>query len=265
MGAKMRLMASTVGNTPVLRLLRCYFALGTWAVLSLSPIASCQSTPQSAPADPRSYSTNATYTEEGKVAVSPDGKIKVQIRRQDGFGEFNPASVIVQTQHGKLVEKIQFGLDTEVLWSPDSKAFAVTGSIEGANGRYETAAFFVGDSRLDKVELTPLITRAFGHPVKCGWAELPNVLSLKWLVPSQRLLIAAQIIHHSNCDSFGTFKAYAFDITVPRVVEEHDQLETKRLFGSDLGRELLQANDNCIRKPQSCYVSANHPEPNSAP
>jgi hypothetical protein len=255
MHARIRLMLPTVRH----------FALGVWAVLSLAPIAACQSTPQSAPADTRSYSAIATYTDTGKVAVAPDGKFKVRIRRQSGFGEFNPASVIVQTQHGKLVEKIQFGLDTEVLWSPDSMAFTVTGSTEGANGRYETAVFHVGDSRLEKIELTPLITREFGHPVKCGWPELPNVIALKWLAPSQRLLIAAQIINHSNCDSFGTFKAYAVDITVPRVVEVYDQIKTKQLFGTELGRELLEVNDNCIRKPPSCYVSANHPELNSKP
>ncbi|MGH9742272.1 MAG: hypothetical protein ACRD51_07960 [Candidatus Acidiferrum sp.] len=101
-----------------------------------------------------------------KAAVSPNGKIKVHIERPNGFGKYNPASVVIQTQHAKLVANIQFGLDTEDLWSPDSKVFTVTGSVEGANGRYETAVSNVGDSRLDKVEFTPLITRAFGHPVK---------------------------------------------------------------------------------------------------
>jgi hypothetical protein len=70
--------------------------------------------------------------------------------------------------------------------------------------------------------------------------------------------VAAEIMHHSNCDSFGTFKAYVVDLSGPRIVSTYDQLETKRLYRRDLGEELLQAKDNCIRDPKSCWVGANH-------
>jgi len=189
----------------------------------------------------------------------------VYIKAQDDESEFHPALVSVKTPERKLVSKIQFGLDTEVLWSPDSKAFAVTGSIEGANGLYETAVFFLRKNRLESVSLTPLVTQAFGHPVKCGWPELPNVAALKWLVPSQQVLVTAEIIHHSNCDSFGTFKAYAVDLTGPRIIKIYDQLSTKKRFGSDLGCELLQADDKCIQDPVSCYLPGNHSRPSSPP
>ena len=258
-------MWATTNISPILRVSLWSFALSTWMLAGVLPAALCQSASKSAPTDNPSYSAKATYTDLGKAAKSPDGKMKAYVRPRGGASKYHPASVIVHTQHGKLVEKIQFGLDTEILWSPDSQSFAVTGSVEGANGRYEASVFYVRDDHLEQVELTSLITHVFRHPVKCGWPELPNVVAVKWLNPSQEILVAAQIIHHSNCDSFGTFKAYSIDLAQLHVVEAFDQMETKRRFAKDLGQELLQANDNCIHHPRSCYVPSNHPELNHVP
>lgn len=160
----------------------------------------------------------------------------------------------------KLTAKIFFGLNAEVLWSPDSKAFAVSGSGEGANGLYWVDVFVLKPDELAVVPLTPVIQRAFGHPVKCGWPELPNVAAIAWIVPSERILLAAEIIHHSNCDSFGTFKAYEVNVRTKTITKTFNQLEAKKRYGRELGRELSDAPDNCIRSPKSCYVGANHPE-----
>jgi hypothetical protein len=149
-------------------------------------------------------------------------------------------------------------LNSEIIWSPDSKAFAVTGSEGGANGQYQTAVFYASEAGIQKVSLTLLIERAFGHPVKCGWSESPNVAAIKWANGSSQLIVAAEIISHSNCDSFGTFKAYQIDVPAMRVVRIYNQIQAKELFGADLGVELAQSEDNCIRKPSSCYVSTNH-------
>ena len=229
-------------------------------------IALCQSNKEPSKIDVPFFSANAAtvYSWPGRVktATSPDGTKKVGIKLLDNDKvEDFPAIVTVDTGQGQLTAKIRFGLNTEVLWSPDSMAFALTGSCCGANGQYQTDVFAVIDNRLVRERLTPLVERAFGHPVKCGWPEPPNVAAIKWLVPSKRLLIAAEIIHHSNCDSFGTFKAYAVDLSERRVYKQYDQLNAKRRFGIDLGEELLQADDKCIRDPNSCRVNFNHPSP----
>jgi len=96
--------------------------------------------------------------------------------------------------------------------------------------------------------------------VKCGWSELPNVVAVKWLKGATTLLVAAQIIAHSNCDSFGTFTGFVVDAENLRVVKRYNQLEVKRLYGSGLGPELRDADDGCIRSPKSCFVATNHPE-----
>jgi hypothetical protein len=217
------------------------------------PIALCQTSGQSSREDTPIYSSKAIpiyqWGAKVKAATSPDGKKKVSIEILDDKAEDFPAKVTVATEQGNLFATIRFGLGTEVLWSPDSLAFALTGSCCSGNGQYETNVFYVQEKRLVKVELTTLVENAFGHPVRCAWTESPNVAALKWLIPSKELLVAAEIIHHSNCDSFGTFKAYAVDLQTFRVVKVLNQLEAKRLYHDDLGEELLQSDDVCILHP----------------
>ncbi len=229
-----------------------------FSLVSLAPIsiAICQSTGQTARIDTPMYSAIAATVYEGKSAASPDGKKNVSIKLLDLNDEDVPARVTVTIGKMRLDAKIRFGLDTEILWSPDSEAFALTGSHEGAGGQYETAVFYVNDTKLRVVGLTILIERAFGHPFNCWMPEVPNVVAVKWLVPSRKLLVAAQVNFHTNCDSFGTFRAYVVDLTGPLVIRSYNQIQAKKLFGQDLGRMLLESDDNCIRDPKSCVVNA---------
>lgn len=211
--------------------------------------------------DEPSFSARAITIRWGQQIQSPDGKVKVHLQAldaplKDSPGDF-PTRVVVDVNGERLTATFGFGLDAELLWSPDSKAFSITGSIVGANGEYQTDVFLIQPGKLVQIRLTNFIERAFGHPVRCGWPEPPNVAAVKWLVPSSQILVAAEIIHHSNCDSFGTFKAYAVDLTGPRVTKVYDQLKAKRMFGADLGGELLEADDNCIRDRKSCRVGSN--------
>jgi hypothetical protein len=192
---------------------------------------------------------------------SPDGLKTVALRLLDDDADDFPTEVKVSTTKTTLVSTIEFGLNAEILWSEDSRAFSISGSSEGANGRYHTDVFVLRGNRLNHARLTGLIENAFGHPVKCGWPESPNVAAIKWLERgSIQILVAAEIINHSNCDSMGTFKAYRVDVEKRQITRIYDQLKAKNLFGAELGPELKDANDACITKPTSCYVSTNHPE-----
>src|SRR5713101_4075018 len=213
--------------------------------------------------DQPSFSARAITIYPSKQIISPDKKIRVHVQSlrahlSDSPGDF-PARLIVDADGKRLTATFGFSLDAEIVWSPDSKAFSLTGSVRGANGQYQTDVFLIQPSKLVTIHLTDIIEREFGHPVRCGWPEPPNVAAVKWLAPSSQLLVVAEIMHHSNCDSFGTFKAYAVDLGEPRIIKMYDQLRAKRLFRSDLGDELLHANDTCIRDPRSCRVKSNWP------
>jgi hypothetical protein len=211
--------------------------------------------------DEPNFSARAITIYAGKQVRSPDKKRRVHIeelreRLTDSPGDF-PARLIVDDAGEQLTATFGFSLEAELIWSPDSNAFSLTGSVRGANGQYRTDVFLIQSDKLVPIHLTDIIEKEFGHPVKCGWPEPPNVAAVKWLTPSSQLLIAAEIMHHSNCDSFGTFKAYIVDLSEPRITKVYNQLQAKRLFRSDLGAELLQADDNCIRDPKSCRVPFN--------
>jgi len=204
------------------------------------------------------YSAKATTIYKGQSATSPNGKRSVSIGAVSFDTDDHPAKVTVHTEQGEWSTTIRFGLDAEILWSPDSGSFAITGSNGGANGQYEADVVFVYAGHIKVVKLTLLIERAFGHPVDCWTPEVPNVGATRWLVPSKKLLVAAEIAHHSNCDSFGTFRAYVVDLSGPLVVRSINQIRTRKLYGEDLGEELAQADDDCIRNPKWCVVGSYH-------
>jgi hypothetical protein len=203
--------------------------------------------------DVPTFSARAIRIYGGEQVRSPDKKTRVHLealhaRLPDSPSNF-PARLIVDTDGERLTAAIGFALDAEIIWSPDSRAFSLTGSEEGANGQYRTDVFLIQAGKLVSLHLTDIIEEKFGHPVKCGWPEPPNVAAISWLAPSRQLLVAAEIIHHSSCDRFGTFRAYAVDLgQKTSVSKEYDQLQVKQLFREDLGRELLQADDNCISR-----------------
>ncbi len=201
----------------------------------------------------------ARYAVARFPAKSPDRKTTLNLT---GSTEnwWSRTNLSVRQRDTVLKDEIWFGINPEVLWSPDSRSFTITGSEGGALGQYQTDAFLIRAGKLVRIPLTKLIEEAFGHPVACSWPEKPNVAAVKWLEPSKTLLVAAEILGHSNCDSMGTFRGYVVDLEVPRVVKTYDQLAMKRLYGSYLGPELRIARDNCVRNPRSCYVLPNHPE-----
>jgi hypothetical protein len=149
-------------------------------------------------------------------------------------------------------------IGTEVRWSADSKAFFLTESTRGRNGPYKTTLYLLDDDGVRILDVTPIVYEAFGHPVKCSWSEAPNVAGIKWLEGSRRILVAAEIVNHSVCDSFGTFRLYEISVPALEVIREYGQIKAKRLYWDELGWELRPANDNCISHPESCEVSSNH-------
>jgi hypothetical protein len=106
---------------------------------------------------------------------------------------------------------------------------------------------------------THVLERRFNFGLNAGWPEPPNIGAVAWLSDT-RLLVAAEIMPHSNCDSMGTFVAYEFALPTGRLERRYDQLEAKKRWRAQLGVELLEAPDECIRKPRACFVPFNHPD-----
>ena len=149
------------------------------------------------------------------------------------------------------------GIGAELLWSPDSKALAITTSDVGRNGVFNTYVLRLDHGSIQKIDLSPLVRKEFDHPVACAYPEPPNVAGVSWSSPDH-LLIAAQILDHSICDSFGTFVLYEVDVPQKAILRRYNQIEAKRVYSTSLGTFLQHARDVCVMSPKKCEVPSNH-------
>ncbi len=122
----------------------------------------------------------------------------------------------------------------------------------------EIGVYLLDGEEVKIINVTPVVLKVFGQPFKCDVPEPPNLAGIKWLKDSHLILVAAEVVNHSNCDSNGTFNLYAVSVPDLEIVRRYDQLEAKKSFRKDLGRELRPANDECIRHPKSCELEWNH-------
>jgi hypothetical protein len=51
----------------------------------------------------------------------------------------------------------------------------------------------------------------------------------------------------------GTFRAFEIILPAGKVARTYDQLAAKKLFGDDMGTELMNADDSCVQQPGSCF------------
>ncbi len=159
---------------------------------------------------------------------------------------------------------IRQGVGLELLWAPDSSAFFINTSFGGATGDFHLFVIGNFEGRLQSREITQLIYKNYGHPVRCdpqsGGIEPPNVAGISWIPNTRNPWVAAEVIPHSLCDSMGTFRAYEVEPYDMVIVRKINQLDAKRELWPVLGQELRRASNSCIRSPKSCYVVTNHPE-----
>jgi hypothetical protein len=141
------------------------------------------------------------------------------------------------------------GFRSEVLWSPDSKSFAVN-QTEGGGGIGQRAyIFYLKRNGLQRLDVSAPIEKAFGSPVKCEVSPPPNTAVIQWLDPN-RILVVAEVVNVSICECPGTFQTYELSIPNLRIIRRYTQSETKRRFGDFLGCELRDADDKCAQKWQ---------------
>lgn len=160
---------------------------------------------------------------------------------------------------GKETQLFAGGVDPEVLWAPDSKAFAETYSDGGAVGTFHLVIYRFNGNKLRATEPTAEVTKAFlSHPRACFTPEDPNVGAIEWIKGSSEILVAAETLPHSNCDNLGTFRAYVIRLPSGRILRSYGQIQAKKLFWKHLGVELRGADDECILKPGSCYIPQLH-------
>jgi hypothetical protein len=141
-------------------------------------------------------------------------------------------------------------VNAEVSWSPDSTAFFVTYSDTGAIGQYHLLVYRLNEHGINSIEPIPDGSKLFKP--HCMTTGPPNVGGIQWRRDSSAILIAVEVPAVSDCASMGTFRA--FEITLPsgKVLKVYDQLQAKAQFEDSLGKELANADDDCVKRPKTC-------------
>jgi hypothetical protein len=205
------------------------------------------------------------------VVIPEDQKYVKRIAAPDGL-RFVTAELLDDPEEGDI-QRIRVtvakhtstlkttGRGAEILWSPDSKWLAVTYTYCCSGFSPYLHVYEVSDSGVRDLNVERTLTRGFGEGIHCEkrtrvqqWALTAAV---KWLDASH-LLAAVQVPNVSVCDSMGVFELREMSVPDLSIGRTYDQLEAKRLFGDDLGRNLRDANDSCVRDPKSCWVAAHH-------
>jgi hypothetical protein len=149
---------------------------------------------------------------------------------------------------GKKFSTRLLGFDAEVLWAQDSSAFAVTQTEGGGGIGYRVYVFYVDETGLKRVDVSTVVEKAFGTPVKCEVPVPPNTGFVDWVDGSERILVAAEVIPVSYCQCSGMFKVYELSLPDVRILHTYSQIEAKQKFSNLLGCELHDADDKCAEQ-----------------
>jgi hypothetical protein len=187
---------------------------------------------------------------------SPDGQSLIQEHLDK---EGNPWFSIVGPRG--QVRTVETGEWTcpEFGWAPDSSRVFATYSTGGGIGTFAVSAYRVSDEAIEAIDLVREVRRdAARHYPRCFEPEQPNIGAVAWSRDARSLLVAAQVLPHSNCDSAGTFTLYEVDAGSGKIRRRYRQPEAKKLFGAMLGPYLQTADDSCVLRPGACQIPQLH-------
>jgi hypothetical protein len=191
------------------------------------------------------YSQHAVTLNNGFLRVeSPDGKkvLTARVASDANSPEGMSLSFTVDVHGRTFTTRLEGYTNGEVLWSPDSSAFAVTAT----NNCGATAfVYYVGDTGLRATDVHSVVERSFGMPAKCEVPVVANTGFVDWMEGSKEILVAGQVMNCSYCECMGMFKLYELSVPGVQIRKAFPQIIAKRMFRELLGCELRDANNGC--------------------
>ena len=233
-----------------------------WLLLFVVSAAAQQK--PSAATDPLISSVHSSIIPEHqrytKRIVAPDGRKFVTAKLVDDPEDGNIQQILV-TVSGHTFPLRTKGRGAEILWSPNSRWLAVTYTYCCSGFSPYLSVYEVSESGVRDLHVKHALTNGFQTEIRCDGGTRASKWALtaavKWL-DSAHLLAAVQVPNVSVCDSMGVFELREIAVPDLSILRTYGQLEAKRLFRDDMGGNLWDANDACVRDPESCWVSSHH-------
>lgn len=211
---------------------------GVAARLALLAIAMQSATSQAATHDAcagRFAHPDATL--DDAVIASPDGAHTLRWDQQQ--------LALLHGARGRAdqrIDTVSFPQLTEVLWSPDSRRVAVTGSEGGEVGTWSTVIHRVdarGALHAEPIRLALDTLPTLGHLLDP--ADAPghvNLAVVAWLDGGRSVLIVEEVPPHSYYTNLGALRGHVYDVARRRVIAVLDEPELRRRHGARLGCRL---------------------------
>jgi hypothetical protein len=170
-------------------------------------------------------------------APSPDGKKLIYVN-----GPARTASLYLKFDRESTPQELYstFG-NPEVLWSPDSKAVAIT-TCSGGTGPCLAETFLVDDkgAQLDDNRPSPfeIVQETIaGHKGDVCYTEA-SAVALTWLDGSDKIVLIALPTAHCNAHNGGHIEAFVVSLSEGKVVARVNMQETIRRWHSIFGNGL---------------------------
>lgn len=197
---------------------------------------------------PGEWSARGVYLGYGLGVFDYPGKLRVQrVPAPDKHHAvlFEGYYVFVSSNGDRLAGKKEWFFSTlsEILWSPDSSAFAITRSDGGWVGSWDVEVFFFPAGGLKKTDVSAQAKRDAQSLYKCGSSdepgnEEPNIGAVQWIAGSSELLIVAEVPPHSSCPEMGKLFGYIVSVPSGKIIRRFDEQQLKASWGSLFGERL---------------------------
>ncbi len=160
-------------------------------------------------------------------------------------------SLIIDGYQGKFVQNggqigntFEVASDSQVIWSPDSRAVLLTFSLGGL-GPVKTGILYVHpDAVAGTPDLTSLVQKNFAaHHSSEPCAKDVNVGALSWSADSQHVILIAAVPSSSSCGaSMGNFEAYDVSPQNGQVLAWYSEKDAIRKWRKILAQDMLGGN-----------------------
>jgi len=191
---------------------------------------------------------------------SPNGQEKLVFPSGWAKDQGDAYTIFAMVRGQRSPIRLEGYVQPHVIWANDSSGAFVFFSNGGANCCWETRLVSFYEGHITVTDPTRQVAQDFiayrdKLGIKCELHhEYPNLYPIGWL-DREHALIAAETVHHSVCDCYGSFRAYEIDLPSGKVVKAFNQGLAKKLFDGALPWDLSAApNDDWDVRPGSCAL-----------
>ncbi len=196
---------------------------------------------------PGEWSARAVYLGFGLGAFDRPGELRVsRVASPDSkkIAVFEKLELSILKEKTKLLglADVQFTPLSEVLWSPDSQALAITWSDGGYVGTWRPRVFLVARGRVQEARVVEEMLKDFAVRFTCeklgDLKDSANVAVLHWIKGSSKLLLVAEVPNHSSCKDMGSVMGYIVSVPSGKVLQRLSLRQLRAQWGQFLGERL---------------------------